>query len=226
MIADSKGRGLFCSDCSANRRICSSKRSTCPAKSCPGCPRSQWGGTGRSPAANRAGRGNSVPGIGRFLLRFRPMTNRNTRSGKLAFLLIALIVLAGFQPGPAKTQDIEQLRKAAEQGDASAQYNLGLSYATGEGVPQDYQEAVKWFRLAAEQGNAESQDILGFMYAEGRGMPQDYQEAVKWFRLAAEQGNAGAQDKLGFMYVERPGRVPGLPRGHEVVSIGHRTGVR
>ena len=66
------------------------------------------------------------------------MTNRNTRSGKLALLLIALVVLAGFQPGPAKTQYIEQLRKDAEQGDAIAQYLFGLMYYDGEGVPQDH----------------------------------------------------------------------------------------
>ena len=85
------------------------------------------------------------------------MTNRNTRSGKLAFLLIALVVLVGFQPGPAKTQDIEQLRKDAEQGDVIAQYNLGVMYATGQGVSQDYQEAVGWYRKAAEQGYAGAQ---------------------------------------------------------------------
>ena len=102
------------------------------------------------------------------MLRFKPMTNRNTRSGKLAFLLIALVVLVGFQPGPAKTQDIEQLRKDAEQGDVIAQYNLGVMYATGEGVSQDDKEAVKWLRLAAEQGYSIAQYNLGVMYAEGR----------------------------------------------------------
>ena len=40
----------------------------------------------------------------------------------------------------------------AEQGNASAQYNLGVMYANGRGVPQDYAEAMKWYRLAAEQG--------------------------------------------------------------------------
>ena len=83
------------------------------------------------------------------------MTNRNTRSGKLAFLLIALVVLAGFQPGPAKTQDIEQLRKAAEQGAASAQFNLGVIYDNGEGVPQDYVQAHKWVNLAASRTTGE-----------------------------------------------------------------------
>ena len=154
------------------------------------------------------------------------MTNRNTRSGKLAVLLTALVVLAVLQPGPAKTQDIEQLRNDAEQGDASAQYLLGLSYVTGEGVPQDDQEAVSWFRKAAEKGNAGAQFSLGVSYATGEGVPQDDQEAVKWFRKAAEQGYASAQDHLGAMYAEGPGRVPGRPRSREVVSQGRREGRR
>ena len=48
-------------------------------------------------------------------------------------------------------------RKAAEQGEIYAQYNLGWMYGTGTGVPQDDDEAVKWFRKAAEQGHAEAQ---------------------------------------------------------------------
>ena len=43
------------------------------------------------------------------------------------------------------------LRKAADQGIASAQYNLGLMYANGNGVPKDYSEAEKWYRKAADQ---------------------------------------------------------------------------
>ena len=91
-------------------------------------------------------------------------------------------------------------RLAAEQSAASAQFNLGVMYANGEGIPQDYQEAAKWNRLAAEQGHASAQNNLGFMYGEGEGVAQDYQEAVKWFRLAAEQGDAMAQYNLGGQY--------------------------
>jgi len=40
----------------------------------------------------------------------------------------------------------------AEQGDASAQYNLGVMYGNGQGVPQDYKAALEWYTLAAEQG--------------------------------------------------------------------------
>ncbi len=92
------------------------------------------------------------------------------------------------------------LKKDAEGGDAEAQSNLGLMYTTGQGVPQDSAEAVKWFRLAADQGYAEAQSNLGFMYCTGEGVPQDDAEAVKWFRLSADQGHAEAQSNLGAIY--------------------------
>ena len=70
----------------------------------------------------------------------------------------------------------------------------------GQGVPQDYAEAVNWYRKAADQGNADAQSNLGWMYCTGRGVPQDDAEAVSWYRKAADQGNAAAQSNLGWMY--------------------------
>jgi len=75
-----------------------------------------------------------------------------------------------------------------------------LMYGNGQGVPQDYKEAVKWWKLAAEQGDTQAQYNLGQMYYKGQGVPQDYKEAVKWYRLAADQGDAFAQSNLGVMY--------------------------
>ncbi|MEX4489508.1 sel1 repeat family protein [Haemophilus influenzae] len=89
----------------------------------------------------------------------------------------------------------------AEQGNADAQFNLGLMYEEGRGVKQDDFEAVKWFRKAAEQGDETAQFNLGVMYGKGRGVKQDDVEAMKWFRKAAEQGNAHAQALLGFSYI-------------------------
>jgi TPR repeat protein len=88
----------------------------------------------------------------------------------------------------------------AEQGNAIAQFALGVMYDKGEGVLQDDAEAVRWYRLAAEQGDAHAQFNLGNMYTGGRGVLQDDAEAVRWYRLAAEQGDALAQNSLGFMY--------------------------
>ena len=69
--------------------------------------------------------------------------------------------------------------RGLRRGDAEAQYNLGIMYAQGLGVPQDDAEAVRWYRLAAAQGNAGAQSYLGFMYDDGRGVPQDDAEAVR-----------------------------------------------
>ena len=97
-------------------------------------------------------------------------------------------------------QDLDDLLPLAKAGHAEAQNSLGDMYYYGEGVPQDYGEAAKWYRLAAEQGHDEAQNNLGNMYYEGNGVPQDYEEAVKWYRLAAEQGDDEAQYELGNMY--------------------------
>jgi TPR repeat protein len=91
-------------------------------------------------------------------------------------------------------------RKAAEQGDADAQTDLGLMYDNGEGVAQDYVEARKWYLKAAEQNDPLAQNNLASMYHSGDGGPQDNVEALKWYRKAAEQGIAAAQFNLGAIY--------------------------
>ena len=96
--------------------------------------------------------------------------------------------------------DLDSLKAAAEQGDATAQLNLGYMYDIGEGVPENDVEAVRWYRMAAEQGDATAQLNLGNLYANGEGVPENYIEAVRWYRMAAEQGDATAQFNLGYMY--------------------------
>ena len=95
---------------------------------------------------------------------------------------------------------LNEWKPIAEQGYAFAQYNLGIMYEYGNGVPKDFAEAVKWYRLSAEQGNAIGQYSLGLMYSNGYGILKDKAEAVKWWRLSAEQGYAYAQGMLGIMY--------------------------
>ena len=97
------------------------------------------------------------------------------------------------------------LRKAAEQGDAESQFNLGAYYYIGKGVEQDKKETVKWWRKAADQRHAQAQLGLGNCYDNGEGVVQDKKEAVKWYRKAAEQGNASAQYSLGVNYASGEG---------------------
>jgi TPR repeat protein len=100
---------------------------------------------------------------------------------------------------------LQEVRTSAEQGDATAQYNLAVAYDSGESVPQDYAEAVKWYRKAADQGYPSAQSNLGNMYENGRGVQQNPLEAAKWYRKAAEQGLAAAQYNLGIMYANGQG---------------------
>ena len=79
-------------------------------------------------------------------------------------------------------------------------YKTGLMYAKGDGVTQDYSEALKWFREAADQGNSDAQRQLGLMYYDGIGVSKDYGEAFKWLQKAASQGHANAQYHIGWMY--------------------------
>ena len=117
----------------------------------------------------------------------------------LLFTLSALTSWAGdFQKGVGAfmsgdyTSAFEEFSSLAEQGDAAAQYFLGVMYDNGEGVPQDYKQAVKWYTKAAEQGNAKAHNNLGLMYARGQGVPQDNVYAHMWFNLAAASGNERA----------------------------------
>jgi TPR repeat protein len=95
---------------------------------------------------------------------------------------------------------LQEWTPLAEQGHATAQYNLGVMYAEGQGVPQDYKTAVKWWKLAAEQGDAAAQLALGRMYINGWGVTRDDKEAVKWMRRSADQGWLKAQQELGRFY--------------------------
>ena len=99
---------------------------------------------------------------------------------------------------------LEKWQPLAEEGHAGAQFNLGIMYSRGQGVPQDHKNAAAWYRRSAEQGVAMAQVNLGFAYEQGQGVPQDDAEAVRWYRLAAEQGVALAQFNLGILYQNAP----------------------
>jgi TPR repeat protein len=101
-----------------------------------------------------------------------------------------------YATGRGVTQDYKQAvywyTKAAEQGFAAAQYNLGVMYANGQGVIQDDKQAVNWYKKAAEQGYASAQSTLGFMYYNGQGVLQDKVYAHMWYNISASNGNDDA----------------------------------
>ena len=114
-----------------------------------------------------------------------------TNLGKIAALVfvgMALIFSSAFSQGLA------DLQREAESGGAKAQFHLGLMYDKGEGVPQDYAEAFKWYRKAAELGHVSAQFNLGFIYSYGMGVPEDLGEAVKWLEIAARLGKGTVRE--------------------------------
>jgi hypothetical protein len=69
-------------------------------------------------------------------------------------------------------------------------------YYNGNGVIQDYKQAVAWYQKAADQGNAGAQYNLGFMYKNGYGVNKDSKQAVAWYQKAADQGDVDAKQAL------------------------------
>jgi TPR repeat protein len=101
------------------------------------------------------------------------------------------VALAALKRGDHATA-LKVLPPLAEQGNAAAQFNLGLIYDNGRGVALNHAEALKWYRLAAVQGNAGAQRHLGELYYDGLGVTQDTARAYLWLHLAAGAGDARA----------------------------------
>ena len=91
----------------------------------------------------------------------------------------------------------------AQEGLAKAQCNIGTMFGAGNGVDQDFDEALIWYKLAADQGHVGGQTNLGALYANGQGVDQDLDKAKKLFSLAADQGDVSAQSFLEQLSTER-----------------------
>jgi len=105
---------------------------------------------------------------------------------------------------------LENTQTKADQGDAEAQFSLGLKFASSGGETPDYPKAAHWYLKAANQNHALAQFNLGLMFAGGQGVAQDEAKAVMWMRMAAQQGDAGAQHHLGMRH--RRASFEGLPK--------------
>ena len=95
--------------------------------------------------------------------------------------------------GPINLPD---LRRQAEQGNPDAQWNLGVRYHHGDGVPQNDAVAVQWFQRAAEQGYVLAQGALGADYWAGRGVPRNLSKSYFWSTLAMVQGDETSKSRL------------------------------
>lgn len=119
-----------------------------------------------------------------------------------ACLLWGVSAHAGFDEGVAALKGkryreaLKEFTPLAEQGQAGAQYNLGLMYDNGLGVRADKATAADWYRKAADQGRDKAQFALGALYETGQGVRRDLTEARRRYQQAADQGHAKAREAL------------------------------
>ncbi len=134
----------------------------------------------------------------------------------LAVMLMAAPALADFQKGLDAYSNgdyataLKEWKSPADQGDAHAQYGLGLLYDLGRGVPVDPAQAAKWYGLAAAQDLPGAQSNLAMLYAEGRGVPKDMGQADQLWLSAGKSGVVEAQFNLGLSYY----RGEGVPKSY------------
>ena len=114
---------------------------------------------------------------------------------QLSLLILALSLCAG-----VSASSIDDVRLKAEQGDASAQFELAMAYDQGTGVKKDAVAAANWCLKAAEQGLAPAQNCIGSMLQFGDGVAQDDAAAVSWYEKAAAQGYGESYTNLAYMY--------------------------
>jgi hypothetical protein len=137
--------------------------------------------------------------------------------------LLSYIVGQGVVKDEKKAAELYQL--AANQGDAGAQFGLGLCYAKGKGVVKDEKKAAELFQLAANQGLATAQFNLGVYFENGKGVVKDDKKAAELYQLAANQGYAVAQYNLGVCFAKGQGVVKDEKRALELYELAQKGGI-
>lgn len=129
----------------------------------------------------------------------------------IVLLNLSLITACGSPSDPGKeglkayeNKDYETAVKLllplAENGNANAQYYMGLMHWSGKGVSKSLVEAREWYLMSAKQGHNVAQFDLGLMYSEGDGVKKDEEEALKWYLLSANRSYAPAQYNAALIY--------------------------
>ncbi len=107
----------------------------------------------------------------------------------LAFSLTLTSAAFADSAGTLSPSKIHNLERSAQLGYGPAQYELGLAYAAGEGVPQNLSLAVFWWKKGAKNLDGAAQLELGTAYAHGWGVPKNMTKAIYWWTKAARDGN-------------------------------------
>jgi len=115
---------------------------------------------------------------------------------KILLAVVLLFPFSGVQAECRYLSNPAECAVEAEQGNAIAQFILGSMYENGEGVAQDYIEAMMWYHKAAEQGDTDAQYNLGNLYDnENLGVAHDYVMSHMWFTIASVNGYQDAFKK-------------------------------
>ncbi|MEW6159091.1 MAG: hypothetical protein AB1813_16825 [Verrucomicrobiota bacterium] len=125
------------------------------------------------------------------------------RAGQKIFTQTTLLVAQLYRDGRGVTASMERAveywEKAARQGEAEAQFNLGWALHNGSGIQANIEAARQWYEKAAAQNYAPAQFNLGLMYENGLGAPRDLAHAAQWYRKAANLGDIQALVNLGWL---------------------------
>lgn len=123
---------------------------------------------------------------------------------KLALAIAAVVAALMFETAaaadrasifaPSPYASAARVMRLAERGNMNAEAQLGWMYQMGQGVPQDYYKAAKWYYAAAAQGQGWAQYELGLMYNKGQGVPRDYILSYMWLNLSASQAVGNDRD--------------------------------
>jgi TPR repeat protein len=147
-------------------------------------------------------------------------------------LILAVVLLAACGGARADFQEgleaynsgnylyaFDEFRALALNGDAAAQYRLGVMYAKGQGVPQDDKKAASWYLKAAIQDDTRAQFAIAEMYAKGQGVPQNNKQAATWYLEAADHGFPKAQYNVGLMYAKGQGVPQNFIQAYKWLSL-------
>lgn len=128
-------------------------------------------------------------------------------------------------PYPDCFRAAEFFRRAAEDGNRDASYELGMLYYNpplGD-FTKDFPVALKYFKIAADAGHAEAQHLTGWFYRNGLGCKKDFAESIRYNQMAADQGNIGGIGSLIYLY-QAPGFV-NYHKAYKYAEISAKAGV-
>ena len=101
----------------------------------------------------------------------------------------------------SKESSWEDMKRAAENGNAEAQKSLATTYLYGKIVPKDIKAALYWFEKAASAGQPNAQTSLGWAYmSDYLELVPDYRLAMEWNLKAATQGFGEGSSNIGLLY--------------------------